>query len=190
MIRNACAIITSVIIECLQHRAFIATALLFSFFFNDTPTTEIYTTYDTLSLHDALPIFSPAQRAGLRSIQAILRAPVAIDSGHPDRKSTRLNSVTVGYLVCRLLLEKKKAPELEEPEVRCRIEIGLGLLAVITVEDDIGAVLVLELFFFLMIRRPPRSTQPTTLFPYTTLFRSAAGLADPQNKAGQPPARI
>src|SRR6187401_1177303 len=26
--------------------------------------------------------------------------------------------------------------------------------------------------FFLMIRRPPRSTQPTTLFPYTTLFRS------------------
>src|SRR6059036_4272237 len=26
------------------------------FFFNDTPTTEIYTTYDTLSLHDALPI--------------------------------------------------------------------------------------------------------------------------------------
>jgi seryl-tRNA synthetase len=25
-----------------------------------------------------------------------------------------------------------------------------------------------------MIRRPPRSTQPTTLFPYTTLFRSFA----------------
>jgi 3-oxoacyl-[acyl-carrier protein] reductase len=25
-----------------------------------------------------------------------------------------------------------------------------------------------------MIRRPPRSTQPTTLFPYTTLFRSAS----------------
>src|SRR5213075_3591609 len=27
-------------------------------------------------------------------------------------------------------------------------------------------------FFFLMIRRPPRSTQQGTLFPYTTLFRS------------------
>src|SRR5216110_3536838 len=27
-------------------------------------------------------------------------------------------------------------------------------------------------FFFLMIRRPPRSTQAHTLFPYTTLFRS------------------
>src|SRR5258707_13396941 len=31
----------------------------------------------------------------------------------------------------------------------------------------------LLLFFFLMIRRPPRST----LFPYTTLFRSNIGLA-------------
>src|SRR3546814_6323228 len=28
-------------------------------------------------------------------------------------------------------------------------------------------------FFFLMIRRPPRSTRPDTLFPYTTLFRSS-----------------
>src|SRR5881628_1920691 len=27
-------------------------------------------------------------------------------------------------------------------------------------------------FFFLMIRRPPRSTRQSTLFPYTTLFRS------------------
>src|SRR3546814_20400315 len=29
-----------------------------------------------------------------------------------------------------------------------------------------------SLFFFLMIRRPPRSTRTDTLFPYTTLFRS------------------
>src|SRR3546814_14470371 len=29
--------------------------------------------------------------------------------------------------------------------------------------------------FFLMIRRPPRSTRTDTLFPYTTLFRSATG---------------
>src|SRR3989442_12743201 len=32
-------------------------------------------------------------------------------------------------------------------------------------------MLIFPFFFFLMIRRPPRST----LFPYTTLFRSAAG---------------
>src|SRR3546814_13943042 len=33
-------------------------------------------------------------------------------------------------------------------------------------------------FYFLMIRRPPRSTRTDTLFPYTTLFRSVeAGVA-------------
>src|SRR3546814_17402855 len=31
---------------------------------------------------------------------------------------------------------------------------------------------VISSFFFLMIRRPPRSTRTDTLFPYTTLFRS------------------
>src|SRR3546814_7830834 len=33
------------------------------------------------------------------------------------------------------------------------------------------------MFFFLMIRRPPRSTRTDTLFPYTTLFRSGEVLA-------------
>src|SRR3546814_14507701 len=33
----------------------------------------------------------------------------------------------------------------------------------------------LALYFFLMIRRPPRSTRTDTLFPYTTLFRSPPG---------------
>src|SRR3546814_8061558 len=31
---------------------------------------------------------------------------------------------------------------------------------------------IVFVFFFLMIRRPPRSTRTDTLFPYTTLFRS------------------
>src|SRR3546814_12978143 len=34
---------------------------------------------------------------------------------------------------------------------------------------------ILVFFFFLMIRRPPRSTRTDTLFPYTTLFRSLQG---------------
>src|SRR3546814_12622783 len=34
-------------------------------------------------------------------------------------------------------------------------------------------------FFFLMIRRPPRSTRTDTLFPYTTLFRSLGAGNDP-----------
>src|SRR3546814_20226371 len=33
-------------------------------------------------------------------------------------------------------------------------------------------LVILLRFFFLMIRRPPRSTRTDTLFPYTTLFRS------------------
>src|SRR3546814_7597637 len=39
-------------------------------------------------------------------------------------------------------------------------------------------MLLLDFFisvFFLMIRRPPRSTRTDTLFPYTTLFRSGLG---------------
>src|SRR5258705_13635637 len=38
-------------------------------------------------------------------------------------------------------------------------------------------LLLISLFFFLMIRRPPRST----LFPYTTLFRSHASAAGPRH---------
>src|SRR3546814_8236681 len=40
----------------------------------------------------------------------------------------------------------------------------LWLISVNTIAD--------VFFFFLMIRRPPRSTPTDTLFPYTTLFRS------------------
>src|SRR3546814_3863562 len=35
-----------------------------------------------------------------------------------------------------------------------------------------GGVCLVVFIFFLMIRRPPRSTRTDTLFPYTTLFRS------------------
>src|SRR5438477_4258143 len=37
-------------------------------------------------------------------------------------------------------------------------------------------------FFFLMIRRPPRST----LFPYTTLFRSLAPVTEDEDASAQP----
>src|SRR3712207_9318496 len=88
----------------------------FFFFFNDTATTEIY----TLSLHDALPI-SHDQAAPGRPDRLHDR-PAAIPAGVPagardvhgprvgdaeDRKHTsELQSRQ--YLVCRLLLEKKK----------------------------------------------------------------------------------
>src|SRR3989449_7830834 len=96
----------------------------FFFFFNDTATTEIY----TLSLHDALPIFTgrPVKWVGdrredlLTSTQAwdetidaelavdadgtihALRARVVRSEEHTSELQSRL------HLVCRLLLEKKK----------------------------------------------------------------------------------
>src|SRR5216684_4624276 len=48
----------------------------------------------------------------------------------------------------------------------------------------VGIMVVVFLFFFLMIRRPPRST----LFPYTTLFRSPRhphGAARRHRRAGR-----
>src|SRR3546814_9521066 len=49
------------------------------------------------------------------------------------------------------------------------------------------------LFFFLMIRRPPRSTRTDTLFPYTTLFRSdstrSSGGRDPTAERRRAPRR-
>src|SRR3546814_8532452 len=47
----------------------------------------------------------------------------------------------------------------------------VGILVIYTLAR-VYCVLVLIVFFFLMIRRPPRSTRTDTLFPYTTLFRS------------------
>src|SRR3546814_12048396 len=38
-----------------------------------------------------------------------------------------------------------------------------------------SSLYILLFVFFLMIRRPPRSTRTDTLFPYTTLFRSRRG---------------
>src|SRR3712207_7433290 len=91
------------------------------FFFNDTATTEIY----TLSLHDALPICFPAPspRCGssrehtssssdctaCRSRAAHSRALIGWGSaagGGSEEHTSELQSRQ--YLVCRLLLEKKK----------------------------------------------------------------------------------
>src|SRR3712207_9501777 len=97
------------------------------FFFNDTATTEIY----TLSLHDALPIWrtwSPLlQNPGGPGVVdnfeigfalvVSLRPPRAVDDnllgqilGRSRRRSEEHTSELQSrqYLVCRLLLEKKK----------------------------------------------------------------------------------
>src|SRR5215475_15797517 len=82
--------------RCVQSFAWVFVVSFF--FFNDTATTEIY----TLSLHDALPIFTPAR--GLARNDR---------SEHPctrreDRKSTRLNSSHVKISYAVFCLKKKK----------------------------------------------------------------------------------
>src|SRR5437762_8200518 len=92
------------------------------FLFNDTPPTVIY----TLSLHDALPIWWPARcrsrgdasrrvtgerRAGRpyargRSAPATTPRAGARRAGRSEEHTSELQSPM--YLVCRLLLEKKK----------------------------------------------------------------------------------
>src|SRR5690349_22122277 len=79
---------------------------LFTFFFNDTATTEIY----TLSLHDALPI-SPLPERPLHGVAA--RRMDADDADVRDRKSTRLNSSHVEISYAVFCLKKKKKTEAE-----------------------------------------------------------------------------
>src|SRR5262249_61310053 len=84
--------------------------LLSLFFFNDTPTTEIY----TLSLHDALPICIDLLELsrGEESDEAAVGRPegerrvVSTGKDRSEEHTSELQSLT--NLVCRLLLEKKK----------------------------------------------------------------------------------
>src|SRR6267378_1347515 len=81
-------------------------------------------------------------------------------------------------LVCRLLLEKKKSDEYQivfGDTTNHDVALKASVLAQIVIDQAlldrplVEAARVCECLwlFFLMIRRPPRST----LFPYTTLFR-------------------
>src|SRR6516165_10867165 len=77
-------------------------------------------------------------------------------------------------LVCRLLLEKKTkrswtADERTEPKIKSQEAVRILWDDVPDAMPDLAGFVIIS-FFFLMIRRPPRST----LFPYTTLFRSHA----------------
>src|SRR5437762_10921008 len=75
------------------------TFILSFFFFNDTAPTEIY----TLSLHDALPISDDVHHC----LDVFRRGAAA--SAHNVRSEEHTSELqSPMYLVCRLLLEKKK----------------------------------------------------------------------------------
>src|SRR5687767_15490426 len=77
-------------------------------FFNDTATTEIY----TLSLHDALPICGLGIHRhegfwmGMDTFRDWKELNSLWDAGRSEEHTSELQSLA--YLVCRLLLEKKK----------------------------------------------------------------------------------
>src|SRR6266536_3714350 len=82
---------------------------IFSFFFNDTATTEIY----TLSLHDALPICLARINTNVAIHKTTSVFQVAIAFGQfagdqADRKSTRLNSSHEWISYAVFCLKKKK----------------------------------------------------------------------------------
>src|SRR2546425_9665872 len=78
------------------------TPSFFFFFFNDTATTEIY----TLSLHDALPIYRQGRAASQEPVRGGARA---VERRHGPRSEEHTSELqSLAYLVCRLLLEKKK----------------------------------------------------------------------------------
>src|SRR5215471_15615068 len=77
-------------------------------------------------------------------------------------------------LVCRLLLEKKKNLARQFHAAGLAVAVGgFHVIGCLVILPEMPAELTslqeqgVSFFFFLMIRRPPRST----LFPYTTLFR-------------------
>src|SRR5476651_988503 len=140
---------------------FILFATIFFFFFNDTATTEIY----TLSLHDALPISSdPA--GSRRPVCAGRQGGLSV----LDRKSTRLNSSHANISYAVFCLKKKKSYSLC---LDCRRIASMWPSPIRRMPRNWPpgsprrGWRAYSRFFFLMIRRPPRST----LFPYTTLFR-------------------
>src|SRR5476649_2831542 len=139
----------------------------FLLFFNDTATTEIY----TLSLHDALPICRSHRNHPTFPTQWFT-AYLVLSRRPGDRKSTRLNSshTVISYAVFCLKTNKLRLLE-GAKDIRGLVvhRICIPFFDVVHEERTPRTRHVLpSVVFFLMIRRPPRST----LFPYTTLFRS------------------
>src|SRR5471030_785137 len=97
-----------------------------------------------------------------------------------DRKSTRLNSSHLGISYAVFCLKKKKKINNSRLPRPMRIIASMALIPVWSCSlTDFWSTI--PFFFFLMIRRPPRST----LFPYTTLFRSNADIDAPKAPAQQ-----
>src|SRR5882672_5502434 len=129
-------------------------------------------------------------RSTLFPYTTLFRSSCVTSSGSPSRRSIPFASGEAcrseehtselqshSDLVCRLLLEKKKIVDTPAEAIDCFIRTQMDVLVMgrnLLLKGENRhvqskrPVMTVAAFFFLMIRRPPRST----LFPYTTLFRS------------------
>src|SRR5580692_10693274 len=95
----------------------------------------------------------------------LLRVPCGRERAAGRRSEEHTSELqSQSNLVCRLLLEKKKEKNIAWLITLSPTRIFSYRSSSIRYFQPVWSSL---LFFFLMIRRPPRST----LFPYTTLFR-------------------
>src|SRR6184192_941001 len=152
-------------------RAFSSSAHRPAFFFNYTAPTEIYTSIDTLSLHDALPI---SAAWGGRLLLLIVLCLSATHVFRSEEHTSELQSpIDISYAVFCL---KKKSTLLSlmcfDTMARTLSGFAFALLGVLGALSLWNLRAAPDSFFFLMIPRPPTFTRRLTLFPYTTLFRS------------------
>src|SRR5881409_1117814 len=131
------------------------------FFFNDTATTEIYTCDYTLSLHDALPISELRPGVGLDvRFHPVPVIPVVADIRSEEHTSELQSQSHISYAVFCLKkkIQKRKVERTAVARVREQSTLSKRSNRL--------------RFFVLFAWRSNRSTRETTLFPYTTLFRS------------------
>src|SRR5216110_1489966 len=154
---------------------FFFSSLLF-FFFNDTATTEIYTSSHTLSLHDALPISAPPREGGPTKSTCCTGFGPRSEEHTSELQSRELISYAV------FCLKKKK---MTAGGVTLAPVVVQAANPAETLTSEVATNMTpLHILLFLMIRRPPRSTQAHTLFPYTTLFRSGTPPRSPRCARG------
>src|SRR6478609_6858452 len=119
-------------------------------------------------------LFSISPTPGSVTVWKPIWSAALTSAGRSEEHTSELQSLA--YLVCRLLLEKKNNRRGDSPrqmESSSSNTIDGASFQVETsprdgtLERNPGSVRLIAAFFFLMARRPPRST----LFPSTTLFR-------------------
>src|SRR5210317_1742391 len=130
------------------------------------------TPYPTLFPYTTLFRSSKNKKNFLIKKNIIIPAGLGFGTGHHARSeeyTSELQSHSeISYAVFCLKKKKPERPWAATPRFRVKAAATLPLT---WIRNSPPVQPCSPVFFFLMIRRPPRSTPYPTLFPYTTLFR-------------------